>query len=772
MLSSELEVVLRRAMHIALEYKHEYVTYEHLLLALLEDAEVHQIFIKNNSNTKLINHKLKSYLKNNLMDLVNESTLSPKPTAGFQRIIQRALLHTRSQGGETISSVNILAEFFYEHDSYALLCLRESNISRKSLVDYNIGVTKINQNKKASTHNTNEALGLVAEKEPKSEKINIGDGQDPLDKYCVNLNEWAKNENIDCLIGRNSEIDRTIEILCRRKKNNVVLVGEPGVGKTAIAEGMAYRIVKKEVPDLLKTTVIYSLDLGGIIAGTKFRGEFEGRIKELVDALSKNKDAILFIDEIHAIIGAGSSATGAMDASNLLKPALTKGLFRCIGATTFKEYHNHFEQDMALVRRFQKVIVEEPNEEVALSILEGLKGKYEKHHNVKYDISALKAAVNLSQRYLNDRKLPDKAIDLMDEAGARSNIDNKSKKKITLTNKDIEKLLSNITNIPSIQIEEGELQKIKNLSANLKSNIFAQDEAIDILCSSIKMVKAGLRKSAKPMGCYMFSGPTGVGKTELARQLAHFNNMKLLKFDMSEFAESSSISKLLGSAPGYVGFERGGILTDEVNKYPYSVVLFDEIEKANPEIFNLLLQIMDDGKITDSSGKHINFTNTIVILTTNVISESKKQSIGFGSSVELKEESVDMSSFESYFSPEFRSRLDKIILFNTINDVADKIILKSLEELFSQLEEKRVFLDYSKDVIKYFNDNYFLNGSGARDLSKAIDVKIKQLIADEILFGKLIKGGKVFIDIDKTSKELQFKFKKIDHSSHKQLETS
>ena len=597
MLSNELELTLRRALSIATEYKHEYATYEHLLLSITEDSDAKSIFLANNVDLRSLQTRLKNYLEHDLQDLVDEDNKEAKPTAGFQRIIQRAALHSQANGQKVISGSHVLAEFFFEHEAYALLCLKESNLNRQDVLNFLKTHDKsyIKSTPETSSNQATLQATLIKEISQKHLKEEHKDTphESELEKYCTNLNKRANIDAIDCLIGRKSEIERTIEILCRRKKNNAILIGEPGVGKTAIAEGLATRIINNDVPEILKDAIIYSLDIGSLVAGTKFRGDFEERIKNLLEELKKNQNAILFIDEIHTIIGAGSTTTGAIDASNLLKPALARGDLRCIGSTTFKEYHNNFEKDMALVRRFQKVIVSEPDEGTTLEILKGLKENYEKHHNVTYELSALKAAITLSQRFINDRHLPDKAIDLMDEAGARSKIGNKSKHKTVITQKDIEQLLASIMNIPTIRVESDDIMQLKKLSSNLKTYIFGQDEAIESLCASIKLSHAGLRKGARPTGCYMFAGQTGVGKTELAKQLANFSGMKLLKFDMSEFVESNSVSKLLGSAPGYVGFDQGGMLTSEVDKFPYSVILFDEIEKAHHEIFNLLLQIMD-----------------------------------------------------------------------------------------------------------------------------------------------------------------------------------
>ncbi|MDP4708853.1 MAG: AAA family ATPase [Rickettsiaceae bacterium] len=779
MLSHNLEHTLREALSIATEKKHEYATYEHLLLALIYDEDAQKALIENGVAIELLTTRLKNYIEHDLIDLVDDNSKEAKPTAGFQLIIQRAALHSQASGQRVITGVHVLAEFFFEHEAYALLCLKESNLSRHDILTY---IKRLDQSiTSSSSEKDNAQISLVEsvtkDRQPKIDiKPSIdskqADEQSDLEKYCVNLNERADTDAIDCLIGRQAEIQRTIEILCRRKKNNAILIGEPGVGKTAIAEGMAIRIVKKDVPGLLKDAVIYSLDIGSLIAGTKFRGDFEERIKNLLEALKKNKNAILFIDEIHTIIGAGSTTTGALDASNLLKPALAKGELRCIGSTTFKEYTNHFEKDAALVRRFQKIVVTEPDEEASLAILQGLKGYYEAHHNVTYTDAALKAAVHLSARYINDRHLPDKAIDLIDEAGSRSTIINTKKQKITITDKDIEHLLSSLLNIPQINMESNEIAQLKALDSNLQKCIFGQDEAIESLCASIKLSRAGLRKGNRPTGCYLFAGPTGVGKTELAKQLATLCNMKLLKFDMSEFSEPSSLSKLLGSSPGYVGFDQGGMLSSEVNKYPYSVVLFDEIEKAHPEIFNLLLQIMDEGTLTDSTGKNINFTHTMVILTTNVVAEKEKAAIGFNENNKDSKVIINMDAINATFSPEFRSRLDNIILFNPIDGIIEKIVSKNLKELGAQLADKKVRLTVTPAVKKYFVETCFDSNNGARTLDRVIDNKIKQAIANEILFGKLKNGGTANVDLSKKTQEITFKFTGVKKILKKQLETS
>ncbi len=781
MLSNELELTLRKALSLATYYRHEYASYEHLLLALLDDKDTKELFVKININIDQLKTKLSDYLENNLPELIVKEKVDTKPSSSFQRIIQRAALHNQANGQEIISGINVLAEFFFEHDSFALLCLKECNLNRQKVVNFaRKNSNDIKSLSSSSTETQTETIIANANKIIK-DKATVNQSSNSqaeniesldLEMFCINLNKKAKTNTIDCLIGREAEIQRTIEILCRRKKNNAILIGEPGVGKTAIAEGLATRIISNDVPTILKDAVIYSLDIGSLVAGTKFRGDFEERIKNLLDGLKSNPNAILFIDEIHMIIGAGSTTNGVMDASNLLKPALTKGYFRCIGSTTFKEFHKHFEKDMALVRRFQKVIVNEPSQATTLEILFGLKGYYEKHHNVIYEESALKAAITLSERFIHDRHLPDKAIDLIDEAGARSKIDNNTNKTPIITQRDIEILLSSIINIPDIHIKVNDMEQLKNLSQNLKELIFGQDEAIDNLCNKMKLSRAGLRKGSRPTGCYMFAGSTGVGKTELAKQLANLSSMKLIRFDMSEYSESSSIAKLIGSAPGYVGHEQGGLLTDEVDKHPYCVVLFDEIEKAHPEIFNLLLQIMDDGKLTDNTGKQISFSHSMIILTTNIVSTAEKSAIGFSQEASEAIINMNMDAFNNHFSPEFRSRLDKIILFNPITNISEKIITKNLKELIVQLAEREVKLTVTNAAKKHLAVTYFTNKGGARELDRAIDSHIKQIIADEILFGKLKTGGAVYIDFSKKNQKITFNFDKVEKLNKKLMETS
>lgn len=770
MLSKNLEATIHNALAIAGGYHHEYATFEHLLLALLKNEDVRLFLASRKVNVSSLKGKLKRYILNDLADLVSDSFAEVKPTSGFQRIIQRAAIHCEANGVEEVSGIHVLAEFFFEHHSYAVNCLKEAMVTRHEVLQYAHKVGSANSEKVSFVKGTQFSNGHDSEEMPyfpekvrdknSGEKASAHTPQTALEAYCVNLNSKAKEGNIDCLIGRQYEIQRAIEILCRRRKNNALLVGEPGVGKTAIAEGLALRIVNEDVPDILKKSTIYSLDLGSMVAGTKYRGDFEERIKKILTELKNRNDAILFIDEIHTIIGAGSTTSGSLDASNLLKPAFAKGEIRCIGSTTFKEYHNHFEKDMALVRRFQKILVAEPDEQATIKILEGLKEYYEEHHQVKYDPAALAAAVTLSERYITDRNLPDKAIDLIDEGGARKKINQFKVKTPLVTQKDIEELVSSIANIPNITTDADGVKQLQKLEENLKSCIFGQDEAIAQLCASIKLSRAGLKNHARPTGCYLFAGATGVGKTDLAKQLAKFCNMDLIKFDMSEYSEQHSISRLIGSPPGYVGFDQGGLLTEEVDKHNYSVVLFDEIEKAHPEIYNLLLQIMDEGKLTDTTGKVVNFTHTIIILTTNRGTEElMKSPIGFGGYDNRQARAeANIEAIGQIFSPEFRNRLDKIIVFNPISkSIIEKIIGRSFKELSERLNEKRVTIHIEDTVKDYLIEHWAQKESGARILERLIESEVKHKIADEILFGKLKKGGRVEVSM-KGENKLYFKF--------------
>jgi len=767
MLSKSLESTLNKALAIASNYKHEYATFEHLLLALLEDVEACKAFQKYNVNLMSIYNQIDHYLRYELKALVNEQCSSAKPTAGFQRVLHRAAIHGHATGYGYITGAHILAELFFEANAYAVNCLKEHGIARTDVINYLTqntynfeDISKINIKKYDDILEKKKETIIITPIKADNAMVLENKPQNPtnsniLATHCINLNDQAATGDIDNLVGRKIEIQRTIEILCRRQKNNVILVGEPGVGKTAIAEGLALRIVQQDVPQILAEAVIYTLDIGSLVSGTRYRGDFEERIKAIIGELKSKPHAILFIDEIHNIIGAGSTTTGSLDASNLLKPALARGDIRCIGATTFKEFHKHFEKDAALVRRFQKIVVQAPNVTETISILNGLKEYYEKHHNVKYEDEALAAAVTLSERYITDRYLPDKAIDLLDEAGSRKKIESGTNK--IITEKDIEIIVADIAHIPPVVIATDEATKLQKLEQNLKSVIYGQDHAVDTLCASIKLAKAGLRRSNKPIGCYMFAGPTGVGKTELAKQIAHFCNMQLVRFDMSEYSEAHTVSRLIGTPPGYIGFDQGGLLTEEVEKNAYSVVLLDEIEKASPDIFNLLLQVMDHGKLTDSTGKIVNFVHTILIMTTNSgADQMSKSSLGFGKTLNDDSGAVT-GALDKVFSPEFRSRLDEMIIFNKVTDKEiRKIVDKNIQELAAQLTDKNVTINVDQSVRKYLAQQCLNSSKGARILDRIIDTEVKQKIADSVLFGALKNGGEVSLQL--LNGEIKFKF--------------
>jgi len=790
MISTNLEKIIHKAISVANSYEHEYATCEHLLLSLLSDKEVVRLLEYYKVDSKELTKSIERYLHEDLEKLVNHHCKHARPTTRFQRILHRAAIFEAKN--KFITSLHLLAEFFFEQDAYAVSCLKEHNLTRQNILEYlekntakrkPVGNLKllddsINSENSSSVATKPDVKQLARQGNTKVKNLELTEPlvktteqtQSQLETCCINLNVRASSGGIDCLVGRQKEVARTIEILCRRTKNNALLVGEPGVGKTAIAEGLAFRINNGDVPDALKNSVIYSLDIGSLVAGTKYRGDFEDRIKKLLIELKNNLSAILFIDEIHNIIGAGSTTTGALDASNLLKPALARGEVRCIGSTTFKEYHNHFQKDMALVRRFQKIVVTEPDEKAAIDILKGLKGYYESYHQVKYDDEALNAAVNLSERYINDRHLPDKAIDLIDEAGARKKILRQKEQQSAskplsghilqmVTAKDIEALVASISNVPNIAGAVDDIKQLQKLESNLKDSIFGQDEAITQLCSSIKLSRAGLRYTAGPMGCYLFVGHTGVGKTELARQLAKALSMELVKFDMSEYSQGYSVSRLVGSPPGYVGFNQGGALTDAVDKYPYSVVLFDEIEKAHPEVFNLLLQVMDEGKLTDATGKIVSFINSIIIFTTNLGMEvGSSNPIGFAGTDSKREHNI-LEAVNKTFSHEFKSRLDDIIVFNPLNEnLVNMIINKHFEELAKQLAKRSVNIRVDKNVIEHLSRTSLSHENGARGLNRVVDVEVKQKIANEILFGKLQKGGKVVVTLNNNQSRLNFKF--------------
>ncbi len=747
MLSKNLEQTLHRALAIANEKKHEYATLEHLLLAMTSDPDAMAVLRACGINIDELSSSLLNHIENDLAGLVNTNIDESKPTNAFQRVLQRAAIHVQSSGREEVTGANVLIALFSERESHAVYTLQERDMTRFDAVNYiSHGIAKV------PSQDTAKAVPQGVEEEQES-KI----GQEALDAYCTNLNEKAENGGIDPLIGRDKEVERTIQILCRRSKNNPLYVGDPGVGKTAIAEGLAKRIFEKDVPEVLHEAVIYSLDMGALLAGTRYRGDFEERLKAVLAELENIPESILFIDEIHTIIGAGATSGGAMDASNLLKPALSNGSLRCVGSTTYKEYRNHFEKDRALVRRFQKIDVPEPTVEDTIKILKGLRPYYEAHHHVKYTNSALRAAAELSSKYIGDRKLPDKAIDIIDEVGAAQMLVTEDKRKKTIGLKDIEGVIAAIARIPSTTINKNDKESLQNLERDMKTLVYDQDKAIDVLSDSIKMARAGLRDAEKPIGSYLFSGPTGVGKTEVARQLAKSLGVELLRFDMSEYMERHSVSRLIGTPPGYVGFEQGGLMTDKVDQHPHCVLLLDEIEKAHPDLFNILLQVMDYGKLTDNNGKAIDFRNVILIMTTNAgASDMAKTPIGFGREVGSMNY-ADNEAITKTFTPEFRNRLDAIVPFQNLQpSTVEKVVDKFIIQLEAQLSDRNVTIELSKKARKYLAEKGFDVTMGARPLSRIIQEKIKRPLAEEILFGKLEKGGLAIIEYE--GKELTFKY--------------
>ncbi|MDH3916879.1 MAG: ATP-dependent Clp protease ATP-binding subunit ClpA [Rhodospirillales bacterium] len=739
MLSANLEQTLHRALAYANERRHEYATLEHLLLALTEDTDAVAVLRACDVSLERLRGELGDYVDNELASLITAQAGDAKPTAGFQRVLQRAAIHVQSSGREEVTGANVLVAMFSERESNAVFFLQEQEMSRLDAVNYiSHGIAKVQGKEEGRTVHG-------ADEEAAPEKV-VRKGHEALDSYCVDLNAKARDGRIDPLIGREPEIERTIQVLCRRTKNNPLYVGEPGVGKTAIAEGLARRIVGGEVPEVLKEATIYALDLGALLAGTRYRGDFEERLKAVIGELEGQDNAVLFIDEIHTVIGAGATSGGAMDASNLLKPALQSGTLRCIGSTTYKEYRNYFEKDRALVRRFQKIDINEPSVEDAVKILRGLKPYYEEHHNVRYTGEALRAAVELAARYISDRKLPDKAIDVIDEVGASQMLVPESKRRKTIGVKEIEAVVAKIARIPPKSVSKDDRSALKNLKRDLKTMVFGQDQAIEALAAAIKLARAGLREPEKPIGSYIFSGPTGVGKTEVARQLAHSLGIELTRFDMSEYMERHSVSRLLGAPPGYVGFDQGGLLTDAIDQHPHCVLLLDEIEKAHPDLFNILLQVMDHGKLTDHNGKVVDFRNVILIMTTNAgAADLAKPSIGFGRGVR---EGEDEEAINRMFTPEFRNRLDAVIAFSNLSpevmsQVADKFII----ELEAQLADRNVVIELTDEARAWLAAKGYDPQFGARPLSRVIQENIKKPLAEELLFGKLAKGGTVQVGI-------------------------
>ncbi len=751
MLSRNLEQTLHKALAVANQKNHEFATLEHLLYALTEDQDAMAVLRSCGIVLADLREQLAQYIENELSYLINFEAEEAKPTTAFQRVLQRAAIHVQSSGREEVTGANVLVALFSERESHAVYFLQEQDMTRFDAVNYiSHGIAKVPS--QADHSKTPRGAEQAEEKTAKT-------GAEALDTYCINLNEKAKKGKIDPLIGREKEVERTIQILCRRSKNNPLYVGDPGVGKTAIAEGLAKRIVEGDVPNVLTGSVIYSLDMGTLLAGTRYRGDFEERIKAVVTELQKIHGAILFIDEIHTVIGAGATSGGAMDASNLLKPALSGGVLRCIGSTTYKEYRNYFEKDRALVRRFQKIDVYEPSIDDTIKILKGLKENYEKHHQVTYTDEAIEAAVKLSARYIGDRKLPDKAIDIIDEVGAAQMIVPPERRKKIIDVPEIEGVISMIARIPPKSVSQDDKETLKSLKHDLKTLVYDQDAAIDILVDSIKMARAGLRDPEKPIGSYLFSGPTGVGKTEVAKQLAKTLGIELVRFDMSEYMERHSVSRLIGTPPGYVGFEQGGLMTDKIDQHPHCVLLLDEIEKAHPDLFNILLQVMDYGKLTDNNGKSVDFRNVMIIMTTNAgASELAKTPIGFGRVVGGSgEHHGDNEAITKTFSPEFRNRLDAIVPFQNLKpETVERVVDKFIMQLEAQLSDRDVSIDLTDAARHYLAREGYDPAMGARPLARVIQDKIKKPLAEEILFGALSNGGIAMIDYNGT--ELVFSF--------------
>ncbi|QXQ05149.1 ATP-dependent Clp protease ATP-binding subunit ClpA [Sphingosinicellaceae bacterium] len=738
----ELEHSLHNALAEASRRHHEYATLEHLLLALTADAHASAVMKACTVDVDDLAAKVTTYLDTELGALKADASVEPSPTAGFQRVVQRAILHVQSSGREEVTGANVLVALFSERESHAVFFLQQQDMTRLDAVSFishgiaKTGPGETRQIKGAASSDKEEPEA----KEPAGKSG--GKAESALKQFTVNLNEKAKKGKVDPLIGRHAEVDRTIQILCRRSKNNPLYVGDPGVGKTAIAEGLARKIVEGSVPDVLKPAVIYSLDMGALLAGTRYRGDFEERLKNVVTELEKLPHAVLFIDEIHTVIGAGATSGGAMDASNLLKPALSSGAIRCIGSTTYKEFRNHFEKDRALLRRFQKIDVNEPSVEDSIKILMGLRSSYELHHHLKYTPEAIKAAVELSARYINDRKLPDKAIDVIDETGASQMLLPENRRKKVIGVKEVEAVIATMARIPPKSVSTDDTKALATLESDLKRVVFGQDKAIERVASAIKLSRAGLREPNKPIGSYLFSGPTGVGKTEVARQLASILGIPLTRFDMSEYMERHSVSRLIGAPPGYVGFDQGGLLTDAVDQNPHGVLLLDEIEKAHPDLFNILLQVMDNGKLTDHHGKTVDFRNSILIMTTNAgAADMAREGVGFGS---VERSGEDEEAIKRMFTPEFRNRLDATIAFDYLPPaVVSRVIDKFILQLELQLQERDVHIAVADDAKAWLIERGYDRLYGARPLGRLIQEKIKQPLAEELLFGKLVHGGEV-----------------------------
>ncbi len=750
--SKSLETALHRALELANERSHEYATLEHLLTALLDDRDAAAVMRACNVDIDQLRTRVTDYLDTELGPLVVKGANEAQPTTGFQRVIHRAVVHVQSSGREEVTGANVLVAIFAERESHAAFFLQEQEMTRFDAVQYiSHGIAKRpGMSEPRSVRGADEEASEEASGEKKP-------GQDALNTYCVNLNKKAKDGKIDPLIGREQEVLRTIQVLCRRQKNNPLFVGDPGVGKTAIAEGLARKIIRGEVPEVLKNATIFSLDMGSLLAGTRYRGDFEERLKAVMKEIENYEGAILFIDEIHTVIGAGATSGGAMDASNLLKPALQSGVLRCIGSTTYKEYRQHFEKDRALVRRFQKIDVKEPTIDDSIAILKGLKPYFEEFHKLKYTNEAIKAAVELSAKYIHDRKLPDKAIDVIDETGASQMLVPEAKRKKKITVKEIEGTVATMARIPPKTVTKSDADVLINLEKDLKRLVFGQDKAITALSSAIKLARAGLREPEKPIGSYLFSGPTGVGKTEVAKQLASLMGVELLRFDMSEYMEKHTVSRLIGAPPGYVGFDQGGLLTDGIDQHPHCVLLLDEIEKAHPDLFNILLQVMDHGKLTDHNGKAVDFRNVILIMTTNAgASEMARPAMGFGRS---KREGDDEEAVNKLFTPEFRNRLDAIVPFAGLpQEVIEKVVEKFIFQLEAQLADRGVLIELSSDAAKWIGEKGYDEKFGARPLARVIQEYIKKPLADELLFGKLENGGTVKVIVEGKGEDRKLAF--------------
>lgn len=736
MIAQELEVSLHMAFMDARQNRHELITVEHLLLAMIDNPTAANVLRACGAKLDTLRNDLKQHIAEHTPIVDGEEEVDTQPTLGFQRVIQRAMLHVQSSGKKEVTGANVLVAIYGEKDSHAVFFLHQQGVTRLDVVNFiSHGVAKVPEENQGSTdgvENTSE---------------NDTPANSALETYALNLNQEVVDGKIDPLIGRELELERVVQTLCRRRKNNPLLVGEAGVGKTAIAEGLAYRIVEKQVPEVLENATVYSLDMGALLAGTKYRGDFEQRLKAVMKQLEKEDGAILFIDEIHTLIGAGAASGGTLDASNLLKPALSSGKLKCIGATTYQEYRGIFEKDHALSRRFQKVDVVEPSIDETIAILKGLKSKFEEHHQVKYSLGALTSAAELSAKYMNDRFLPDKAIDVIDEAGAAQRILPKIKRKKTISNKEIEDIVAKVARIPPKNISNDDRSALKTLERDLKAVVFGQKKAIEALASAVKMARSGIGQGHKPVGSFLFSGPTGVGKTEVAKQLAYIMGIELIRFDMSEYMERHAVSRLIGAPPGYVGFEQGGLLTEAISKQPYSVLILDEIEKAHPDIFNILLQVMDHGTLTDNNGRKADFRNVTIIMTTNAGAESlSKASIGFTNAKEVGDEEADLKRL---FSPEFRNRLDATVSFAPLSqEIIIRVVDKFLMQLEDQLHEKKVEATFSDELKQHLGKKGFDPLMGARPMARLIQDTIRKALADELLFGRLVNGGNVHVDIN------------------------